>query len=120
MQNSPLRLGILGAANIAKKEIIPAANETEAVEITAVATRNGEKADEVRDLAPEAGLFEDYASLVESDEIDAVYIPLPQLPARRMDDKGFGGRQARPLAKSRSHWMPPVRKRRSRRLAMQD
>ena len=77
MQNSPLRLGILGAANIAKKEIIPAANETEAVEITAVATRNGEKADEVRDLAPEAGLFEDYASLVESDEVDAIYIPLP-------------------------------------------
>ncbi len=77
MQNSPLRLGILGAANIAKKEIIPAANEIEAVEITAVATRNGEKFDEVQNLAPEAGLFEDYASLVESDEVDAVYIPLP-------------------------------------------
>ncbi|HZY65824.1 MAG: Gfo/Idh/MocA family oxidoreductase [Actinomycetota bacterium] len=77
MQNTPLRLGILGAANIARGAIIPAAGETDAVEVAAVATRGGKKADEVRDLAPEAGLFEDYGSLVESDEVDAVYIPLP-------------------------------------------
>ena len=77
MEDSPLKLGMLGFANIAQGAIIPAANETEAVEVTAVATRDGGKAEEVRDLAPEAGLFEDYASLVESGEVDAVYIPLP-------------------------------------------
>lgn len=77
MQNSPLRLGILGFANIARKEILPAAGQTNAVEVTAVATRGGKKAGEIRDLAPEAGLFEDYDSLVESDAVDAVYIPLP-------------------------------------------
>ncbi len=77
MQNSPLRLGILGLANIARKEIIPAAKETDTVEVTAVATRGGKKSGEIRDLAPEAGLFEDYDSLIESDEVDAVYIPLP-------------------------------------------
>ncbi|CAN5691466.1 Gfo/Idh/MocA family oxidoreductase [soil metagenome] len=77
MQNSPLRLGILGFANIARKEILPAAGQTNAVEVTAVATRGGKKSGEIRDLAPEAGLFEDYDSLVESDAVDAVYIPLP-------------------------------------------
>ena len=77
MENSPLRLGILGLANIARGAILPAAGQTEAVEVTAVATRNGGKADEARELAPEAGLFEDYDSLVESAEVDAIYIPLP-------------------------------------------
>jgi predicted dehydrogenase len=77
VQNSPLRLGILGFANIARKEILPAAGQTNAVEVTAVATRGGKKSGEIRDLAPEAGLFEDYDSLVESDAVDAVYIPLP-------------------------------------------
>ena len=77
MENSPLRLGILGFANIARGAIIPAAEQTDAVEVTAVATRGGSKTDEVRGLAPDAGLFEDYASLVENDEVDVVYIPLP-------------------------------------------
>ncbi len=77
MENSPLRLGILGAASIARNEIIPASARTDVVEVVAVASRDGGKAGEVRDLAPGAGLFEDYGSLVESDEVDAVYIPLP-------------------------------------------
>lgn len=77
MGDSPLRLGILGLANIARGEIIPAAGRTSAVEVTAVATRGGKKTAEVRDLAPEAGLFEDYEPLVDSDDIDAVYVPLP-------------------------------------------
>lgn len=77
MQQAPLRLGILGAANIARGAIIPAAAETDAVEVAAIATRGGERTGEIRDLAPKAGLFEDYESIVESDGIDAVYIPLP-------------------------------------------
>ncbi|MDQ4105666.1 MAG: Gfo/Idh/MocA family oxidoreductase [Actinomycetota bacterium] len=77
MENPPLRLGILGAASIARGAIIPAAGRTGAVEVVAVATRGGERAAEVRDLAPDAGLFEDYDALVESDEVEAVYIPLP-------------------------------------------
>ncbi len=77
MQDSTLRLGILGAANIARGAIIPAADQTEKIEISAIATRNGSKADEVRDLAPKAGLFEDYDSLIESEEVDAIYIPIP-------------------------------------------
>ena len=77
MPDETLRLGILGAARIAVGGIIPAASRTEAVEVKAVATRGGEKARAVREAAPDAELFEDYASLLESAEVDAVYVPLP-------------------------------------------
>jgi xylose dehydrogenase (NAD/NADP) len=77
LQNEPLRLGILGAARIALGGIIPAAAMTDAVEVAAVATRGGEKSRTVREAAPEARLFEDYASLLEEESIEAVYIPLP-------------------------------------------
>ena len=77
MQSEPLRLGIMGAARIALGGIIPAANRTEKVEVAAVATRGGNKAREVRQLAPEADLFEDYDSLLADPDVEAVYIPLP-------------------------------------------
>jgi D-xylose 1-dehydrogenase (NADP+, D-xylono-1,5-lactone-forming) len=77
MPEKTLRLGILGAARIAVGGIIPAAARTGAVEVAAVATRGGEKARVVREVAPDAELFEDYASLIESAEVKAVYVPLP-------------------------------------------
>ncbi|HSK99359.1 MAG TPA: Gfo/Idh/MocA family oxidoreductase [Rubrobacteraceae bacterium] len=77
MERSTLRLGILGAARISLGGIIPAAARTESVEIAAVATRGGGKARVVREAAAEAELFEDYDSLLESPDIDAVYVPLP-------------------------------------------
>jgi predicted dehydrogenase len=77
MERSSLRLGILGAARISLGGIIPAAARTGSVEVAAVATRGGKKAREIREAAPEAELFEDYDSLLESADIDAVYIPLP-------------------------------------------
>ena len=73
----PLRLGVLGAARIALGGIIPAAERSEGVEVAAVATRGGEKRVAVRELAPEAEVFEDYASLLESAAVDAIYVPLP-------------------------------------------
>ena len=77
MQNEPLRLGILGAARIALGGIIPAAATTDSVEVAAVATRGKGKAEAVQEVAPEAGLHEDYDSLLEEESIEAVYIPLP-------------------------------------------
>lgn len=77
MHNEPLRLGILGAARIAIGGIIPAAARTDTVEITAVATRGSEKSRTVRETAREARLFEDYDSLLEDTNIEAVYVPLP-------------------------------------------
>jgi xylose dehydrogenase (NAD/NADP) len=69
----PLRLGVLGAAKIALGGIMPAAARTEKVEVAAVATRGGKRSQEVR----EAELFEDYDSLLENADVEAVYIPLP-------------------------------------------
>ena len=77
MHHPPLRLGVLGAAKIALGGIMPAAARTEKVEVAAVATRGGKRSREVREAAPEAGLFEDYGSLLENADIEAVYIPLP-------------------------------------------
>lgn len=77
MQNGKLKLGILGAARIALSGIIPAAERAEGVEVVAVATRGGEKGVAVRELAPGAQIFDNYASLLESADVDAVYVPLP-------------------------------------------
>ena len=77
MHSEALRLGILGAARIARGGIIPAATRTEAVEVAAVATRDGNKAQEVREVVPETELFEDYDSLLKGADVDAIYIPLP-------------------------------------------
>ena len=77
MTDGALRLGILGAARISLGGIIPAAARTDVVEVAAVATRGGKKARAVREVAPEAELFEEYVVLLESPEIDAVYVPLP-------------------------------------------
>ena len=77
MPDEALRLGILGAARIAIGGIIPAASRSDAVEVAAVATRGGEKARAIRKVTPGAELFEDYSSLVENAEVDAIYVPLP-------------------------------------------
>jgi xylose dehydrogenase (NAD/NADP) len=77
VEHPPLRLGVLGAASIARGGIMPAAGRTDSVEVVAVATRGGKKAREVRDIAPDAELFEDYDSLLKSAGVDAIYIPLP-------------------------------------------
>jgi D-xylose 1-dehydrogenase (NADP+, D-xylono-1,5-lactone-forming) len=77
VQDKALRLGILGAARIALGGIVPAAARTGAVEVAAVATRSGEKARTVSEAVPGAELFEDYASLLENAEVDAIYVPLP-------------------------------------------
>lgn len=64
-------------ARIAVGAIIPAAEHTDAVEIAAVATRGGVKGAAARELAPQAQIFDDYDALLESPDVDAVYVPLP-------------------------------------------
>jgi D-xylose 1-dehydrogenase (NADP+, D-xylono-1,5-lactone-forming) len=74
---SPLRLGILGAARIALGGILPAASRSSEVEVAALASRGGRKADEIHHAAPEAEVLEGYEALLQSDAVEAVYIPLP-------------------------------------------
>lgn len=72
-----VRWGILGAANIAIKKVIPAMQNGKLCEITAIASRNIEKS---KQTANELGIPKFYGSdedLLNDTEIEAVYIPLP-------------------------------------------
>jgi D-xylose 1-dehydrogenase (NADP+, D-xylono-1,5-lactone-forming) len=77
VQHPPLRLGVLGAARISLGGIIPAAARTDRIEVAAVGTRGGEKSREVSEAAPGAEIFENYDRLLDSANIEAVYVPLP-------------------------------------------
>lgn len=70
-----LRIGVLGCADIAARRTIPAILAS-GMRLTAVASRTGEKA---RALADRFGTeaVTGYERLLERDDIDAVYIPLP-------------------------------------------
>ncbi len=73
--SKPLKIGVMGCANIAKRSLIPALIENKNFELVAVASRSKEKADEFAALFNIKGVVS-YESLLEED-IDAVYVPLP-------------------------------------------
>ena len=72
-----IRWGVLGAANIAIKKVIPAMQRGEFCEVAAIASRNLERARRAtRDLnIPK--FYGSYEDLINDAEIDAVYNPLP-------------------------------------------
>ncbi len=72
-----LRLGILGVSNHFIKRIVLPASETSCIQLAAIASRSESKAIEA---AKEFGIDQAYGSyeeLLRSDQVDAVYIPLP-------------------------------------------
>ncbi|MFD8492844.1 Gfo/Idh/MocA family protein [Amycolatopsis sp. NPDC059657] len=70
----PLRVGVLGCAEIARRRMLPAFAAADGVELTGVAARDYARA--VETAAPyDCKAFESYEALIES--VDAVYIPLP-------------------------------------------
>jgi predicted dehydrogenase len=72
-----VRWGIISTANIGAKKVIPAMQKGEYCDIQAVASSSLEKA---KVLAAELNIpktFGSYEALLNSPEIDAVYIPLP-------------------------------------------
>jgi predicted dehydrogenase len=72
----PLRLGILGAANIAK-QFVSAVRGTDAVVVRAIASRSAESAKAFADSYGIAQHYASYEALLDDAGIDAVYIPLP-------------------------------------------
>lgn len=71
-----INIGILGCANIAKKFIIPTLKEMNEFNIIGIASRTKEKSDEfARDFNITS--FYCYENLLETKNLDAVYIPLP-------------------------------------------
>src|SRR5208283_3334655 len=72
-----VRWGVLGAAAIALKKVIPGMQKGEWSEVTAIASRDLKKAeDAARKLGIEKA-YGSYESLLADPEIDAVYNPLP-------------------------------------------
>jgi len=71
-----INIGILGCANIAQRFIIPALNEMEEFNIIGIASRSKEKANK---FSKEFNInpFYSYDLLLEVENIDAIYIPLP-------------------------------------------
>jgi predicted dehydrogenase len=72
-----LRIGILGAARIAPRGIVAPANDLLGAEVVAVASRDLSRA---QDFAAQHSIplaLGSYAELIERDDIDLVYVPLP-------------------------------------------
>jgi len=77
MSERRIRWGVLSTANIGRAAVNPAIQASSNGELVAVASRDGQRA---KSFAAEHGIpqsFGSYEALLERDELDAVYIPLP-------------------------------------------
>lgn len=72
-----IRWGVLGAANIAVKKVIPAMQAGEYCTMTAIASRDSEKAKQIAADLNIPKFYGSYEELLADREIDAIYNPLP-------------------------------------------
>ncbi|RWX76710.1 Gfo/Idh/MocA family oxidoreductase [Neorhizobium lilium] len=72
-----LRFGILSTAKIARDAVIPAIQDAENCVVTGIASRDLARAQGVAERFGIAEAFGSYDDMLQSDAIDAVYIPLP-------------------------------------------
>jgi len=84
-----LKFGILGSAGIAWKQFIPAIALAENAEIIAVASRSAEKSKDFAEKYHIPLSFGSYEDLLQSKEIQAVYIPLPNRLHKEWAMKAF-------------------------------
>lgn len=77
MTRDYLRWGVLGASKFALVTMIPALHRAKGGVVAALASRSADKAAPARAAIPNLALVDDYDALLQSDAIDAVYIPLP-------------------------------------------
>ncbi|MDO5735804.1 MAG: Gfo/Idh/MocA family oxidoreductase [Propionibacteriaceae bacterium] len=73
----PIRIGILGAARIAKRALIDPAVERDDVQVTAIAARDRGRAEEFAATHGIPMVLDSYDDVVNSPDLDAIYIPLP-------------------------------------------
>ncbi len=72
-----LRIGILGAANIAQRALVEPASERDDVQLVAVAARDRGRAAEFARKHGIPHVMDSYDDVVDSADVDAIYIPLP-------------------------------------------
>ncbi|WP_029215081.1 Gfo/Idh/MocA family protein [Kallotenue papyrolyticum] len=78
-----LRWGVLGAANIARKQVIPAIQASQTGQVVAIASRDRARAEALAREQTIPQVYDSYEALLASDQVDAVYIPLPNSEHRR-------------------------------------
>jgi predicted dehydrogenase len=75
--SNKVRWGILGAAAIAVKKVIPAMQKGEWSEVTAIASRDRGKAEQAAHALGIASAYGSYEELLADPRIEAIYNPLP-------------------------------------------
>lgn len=75
--NGKVRWGVLGAAAIALKKVIPGMQKSELCDVAAIASRDLDKAKKAADQCHIAKAYGSYEELLADPEIDAIYNPLP-------------------------------------------
>ncbi|MDG1476211.1 MAG: Gfo/Idh/MocA family oxidoreductase [Vicingaceae bacterium] len=71
-----LKIGVLGCANIAKRSVIPAIKSIAEYDLVAIASRTQEKATSFA-LEFDCEAIEGYQNLLDRNDIDVIYMPLP-------------------------------------------
>jgi predicted dehydrogenase len=74
---SVVRWGVLSTADIGLVKVIPAIQEGVNCEVVAIASRSPERADAAAARLGVPSSYGSYEALLEADDVDAVYIPLP-------------------------------------------
>jgi len=77
MTTQTVRWGIIGAAAIAMKRVIPAIQASSNGQVTAIAARDPQRARDAARSMNVATVYDDYEALLADPEIDAIYNPLP-------------------------------------------
>ncbi len=72
-----VRWGVLGTAKIGREKVIPAMRQGRYCEITAIASRDFDKARETAASLGIAKAYGAYEDLLSDPDVDAVYVPLP-------------------------------------------
>ena len=72
-----VRWGVLGAARIARRRVIPAMQQGQYSEVTALASRNLEKAKQTAEPLGVPKVYGSYEDLLSDPDVDAIYNPLP-------------------------------------------
>jgi len=72
-----IRFGILSTATIGVQQVLPAIQQSSHATLHGIASRDGRRAAKVAKPFAIPHTFDSYEALLENDDIDAVYIPLP-------------------------------------------
>jgi predicted dehydrogenase len=73
----PVKWGVIGCADIAVKKVIPAMLGTDLSQVTAIASRSGERATAAAGSLGIPRAYGSYQELLDDPDLEAVYIPLP-------------------------------------------